>query len=96
MAVVEITNSRADGTLLRSLMKIALDQNRPVTLVEFVRLAFEAGYRPDSECFAYLIMAALQTLVRRGILIKYTVQSHDMCNKITVYTISHYTENSRG
>ena len=45
MRSTNITTANKRPVLLELLVQIAIDQNRPISLVEFVRLAFEAGFR---------------------------------------------------
>src|SRR5437764_1363684 len=69
----------ADG-LLRSVTRTKCRQDqgsltdpahhRPLSLIEFVQLAFEAGYRTEAKSFPNLILAALQKLTARGTFVK--------------------------
>ena len=60
---------RNKGSLLPLLVQIAVEQQRPLSLAEFVQLAFEAEYRAERD-FAGMILAALQKLTRQGRLVK--------------------------
>ena len=60
---------RSKASLLPLLVQIAVEQQRPLSLAEFVQSAFEAGYRAEKD-FAGLILAALQKLTRQGTLVK--------------------------
>jgi hypothetical protein len=57
--------NKRDVPLLNLLVQIATDQKRPLSRVEFVELAFEAGYRTEAKSFPDLILAALQKLTIR-------------------------------
>ena len=52
------------------LVQIATDQRRPLSLVEFVQLVFEAGDRTEAKSVPNLIMTALQKLTAHGTFVK--------------------------
>lgn len=90
----DITNANKRLSLLDLLVKIAIDQDRPISLVEFVRLAFEAGFRTEASCYSYLILVALQTLVRRGVFRKHDAQSAKMPDQTIVCSVTYYSKRS--
>ena len=54
--------------LLTLLTQIAVEQAKALTLVEFVSLAWKAGYVTQAKCFSGLIYAAIRKLVFLGVL----------------------------
>lgn len=54
--------------LLTLLTQIAVEQARPLTLVEFVSLAWETDFHTEARCYSGLIYAAIRKLVALGIL----------------------------
>jgi hypothetical protein len=54
--------------LLTMLTEIAVEQAKPLTVGEFVSLAWKAGCITKTKCFSGLILAAIRKLVSMGVL----------------------------
>lgn len=94
MADTNITNLTKRPPLLELLVKIAIDQNRPISLVEFVGSAFEAGFRSDALCYPCLIMAGLKKLVIQGVFTKHDAQCTKMPDGTIVWSKAYYSLSS--
>lgn len=66
--IPNVNNERI--SLVDVLEQISVEQNRPMSVVEFVELAFEAGYRIDAVLSSNLVLMVLKTLTKRGVFMK--------------------------
>ena len=62
--------NKKDMPLPSLLVQIAADQNRPLCLADFLKLALQAEYEPKAKSFSGVILVALKQLTEQGIFTK--------------------------